>query len=228
MKYKDKSLRGNKAKIRSATRTKAIDARIERASEDYQTAYAALVSLGPALKQAEWQQHLNVLKPGDARGRPNSLFGDEERQKGGGGRKKARLDPEEAARWVALRAEGKMPMSWIWLSQGADGEEGDIVDNESDITCRMGEERARGMRYGEEVDLGEEEMRRVPDFLDRVGSAGGRGDHGRPVGLVQLQWADVEGFLELARAEYASMTPDDGEEEEDADEEVPDSGWLSE
>jgi hypothetical protein len=131
-KYKDKSLRGNKAKTRSATRTKAIDARIERASEDYRTAYAALVSLGAALQQVEWQQHLKVLKPGDARGRPNSLFGDEERQKGGGGRKKARLDPEEAARRVALRAEGKMPMSWIWLSQGADGEEGDVVDNESE------------------------------------------------------------------------------------------------
>jgi hypothetical protein len=79
-KYKDKSLRGNKAKTRSTTRIKAIDAQIERASEDYRTAYAVLVSLGAALKQAEWQQHLKVLKPGDVRGRPNSLFGDEERQ----------------------------------------------------------------------------------------------------------------------------------------------------
>ncbi|KAJ7849162.1 hypothetical protein B0H13DRAFT_1906371 [Mycena leptocephala] len=43
----------------------------------------------------------------------------------------------------------------------------------------------------------------------------------------KLQWADVEGFLELTRAEYASMTPDNDEEEEEADEEGPDSGWLS-
>ncbi|KAJ7810115.1 hypothetical protein B0H13DRAFT_2248680 [Mycena leptocephala] len=252
-KYKDKSLRGNKAKTRSATRTKAIDARIERASEDYRSAYAALVSLGVTLKQTEWQQHLKLLKPGDARGRPSSLFGDEERQKGGGGRKKARLDPEEAARRAALRAEGKMPMSWIWLSQGADGEEGDVVDNES-LRVEWAKTRARAMRYGEEVDLGEEEMRRVPDFLDwrsewwrsRVGlraalqpeealreghSAYAHKQAGIMEGLsasFRLQWADVEGFLELARAEYASMTPDDGEEEEDADEEGPDSGWLSE
>ncbi|KAJ7880130.1 hypothetical protein B0H13DRAFT_2542393 [Mycena leptocephala] len=237
-KYKDKSLRGNKAKTRSATRTKAIDARIERASEDYRSAYAALVSLGVTLKQTEWQQHLKLLKPGDARGRPSSLFGDEERQK---------------ARRAALRAEGKMPMSWIWLSQGADGEEGDVVDNES-LRVEWAKTRARAMRYGEEVDLGEEEMRRVPDFLDwrsewwrsRVGlratlqpeealreghSAYAHKQAGIMEGLsasFRLQWADVEGFLELARAEYASMTPDDGEEEEDADEEGPDSGWLSE
>jgi hypothetical protein len=34
-KYKDKSLPSNKAKTRSATRTKAIDARIEKVSEEY-------------------------------------------------------------------------------------------------------------------------------------------------------------------------------------------------
>ncbi|KAJ7871110.1 hypothetical protein B0H13DRAFT_1895895 [Mycena leptocephala] len=268
-KYKDKSLRGNKAKTRSATRMKAIDARIERASEEYCTAYAALVSLGAALKQTEWQQHLKVLKPGDARGWPSSLFGDEERQKGGGRRKKA-MDPEEVARRAALRVEGKMAMSWIWLSQGADGKEGTLSTmrvsaSYTHYACRVlidcpalrvewAKTRARGMRYGEEVDLGEEEMRRVLDFLDRRGEwwrsrvalrvalqpeAALREGHSAYAhkqadimeGLsasFRLQWADVEGFLELARAEYASMTPDDDEEEEEADEEGPDSGWLSE
>jgi hypothetical protein len=45
--------------------------------------------------------------------------------------------------------------------------------------------------------------------------------------LFRLQWADVEGFLELVHIEYASMTPDNGEEDKDTDEEGPDSGWLS-
>ncbi|KAJ7836845.1 hypothetical protein B0H13DRAFT_1651891 [Mycena leptocephala] len=225
-KYKDKSLRGNKAKTRSATRTKAIDARIEWASEEYRTAYAALVSLGAALKETEWQQHLKVLKPGDVR---------------------------EAARRAALQAEGKMAMSWIWLSQGADGEEEDIVHNEA-LRVEWAKTRARSMRYTEEVDLGEEEMRRVPDFLDRRGEwwrlrvglraalqpeealreghsayAHKQADimEGLSASFGQ-QWADVEGFLELARAEYASMTPDDDEEDAEADEEGPDSGWLSE
>ncbi|KAJ7920511.1 hypothetical protein B0H13DRAFT_1605382 [Mycena leptocephala] len=227
-KYKDKSLHGNKAKTRSATRTKAIDARIARASEDYQTAYAALVSLGAALKQME--------------------------------PKKSRLDPEEAARRAALQAESKMAMSWIWLSQGADGEEGDVVDNESKINVppvlhvEWAKTRARAMRYTEEVDLGEEEMRCVPDFLDRRGewwrsraglraamqpeealheghSAYAHKQAAIMEGLLasfRWQWADIEGFLELARAEYASMTPNDGGDEEEADEEVPDAGWLSE
>jgi hypothetical protein len=110
------------------------------------------------------------------------------------------------------------------------------------------------MRYTEEVDLGEEEMRRVPDFLDRRGewwrlrvglraalqpeealheghSAYAHKQADIMEGLLasfRQQWADVEGFLELTHAEYASMTPDDDEEDAEADEEGPDSGWLSE
>ncbi|KAJ7918356.1 hypothetical protein B0H13DRAFT_1869536 [Mycena leptocephala] len=226
-KYKDKSLHGNKAKTRSATRTKAIDVRIERASEEYRTAYAALVSLGATLRETEWQQHLKVLKPGDVRDQPSSLFGDEERQKGGG-RQKKQMDPEEAARWATLQAEGKMAMSWIWLSQGTDGKEEDVVHNKA-LCIEWAKTRARSMHYTEKVDLGEEEMRCVPDFLNRcrewwrsrVGLRAAlqpeealREGHSTYAhkqaeimeglsALFRQQWADVERFLELAHAEYA-------------------------
>ncbi|KAJ7938922.1 hypothetical protein B0H13DRAFT_1851094 [Mycena leptocephala] len=218
-KYKDKSLCGNKAKTRSATRTKAIDARIERASEEYRTAYAVLVSLGAVLKETEWQQHLKVPKPGDVRGRPNPLFGDEERQRGGGRQKKA-MDPEEAARRAALQAEGKMAMSWIWLSQGADGEEEDIVHNEDFLNWRGEWWR---LRVGLRAALQPEEALREghsayahkqAEIMEGLSAS------------FKRQWADVEGFLELARAEHASMTLDDDEEDAEADEEGPDSSLI--
>ncbi|KAJ7839774.1 hypothetical protein B0H13DRAFT_2417357 [Mycena leptocephala] len=128
---------------------KAIDARIQRAAEQYRAARAAL--------------HLHVLKEEHIRSRPGSLFGDEERRRG---RKTARLDPVQEAERAARRAEEKMPMSWIWLAQ-AGSEPAAVVHNE-DAALRLewAKTRARAMRYAEEVDLLQEEMRRVVQFMD--------------------------------------------------------------
>ncbi|KAJ7814729.1 hypothetical protein B0H13DRAFT_2218818, partial [Mycena leptocephala] len=68
-KFKDRAVRGMRGNTRSATRIKAIDARIQRAAEQYRAARAALVSLsstldriGTDLDHADWKQHLHVLK----------------------------------------------------------------------------------------------------------------------------------------------------------------------
>jgi hypothetical protein len=114
--------------------------------------------------------------------------------------------------------------------------------------------RARAMRYREEVDLLEEEMRRVLQFLRwraewwrqlsplradvQTEPALREGHtayaerqakifeklHDRFQGL----WKDVPRFLEGARATYATMEPDEDDVDPDSDEEGQPAGWLSE
>jgi hypothetical protein len=142
-KYMDKSLNGVRAKTRSATRTKAIGARLTHAEDEYRVARTALVSLGAMLKLDEWQQHLLVLNADDVRPRPSKAFGDEERQKGGK-RKKQKLDAEALAREAERKAEEKRPMSWIWISQVASGEATDAVHNECKLLNCLASCRANG------------------------------------------------------------------------------------
>ncbi|KAJ6605141.1 hypothetical protein B0H10DRAFT_607302 [Mycena sp. CBHHK59/15] len=110
------------------------------------------------------------------------------------------------------------------------------------------------MRYAEEVELLEEEMRRVRQFLDwragwwrslvglrsamqpdaalREGHAAYAGKQaGYMAGLsarFTKMWEDVPRFLEGAHATYATMCADDGDDEEEEQEErEAESGWLS-
>ncbi|KAJ6466504.1 hypothetical protein DFH09DRAFT_1485378 [Mycena vulgaris] len=170
-KYKDKSLHGVKAKTRSGTRINGINARIEHAAAEYRAARLALSSLGTILQRDEWKQQLRALKAEDIRARPYALFGDEERQRGGKRKKgkRPRLDPEAEAERARQRAEDKRPLSWIWISQAQAGSGGpeDMVQNEAPaLRIEWAKTRARAMRYAEEVDLLEEEMRRVVQFMD--------------------------------------------------------------
>ncbi|KAJ7886289.1 hypothetical protein B0H13DRAFT_2342938 [Mycena leptocephala] len=241
-KFKDRAVRGVRGNTRSATRIKAIDARIQRAAEQYRAARAALVSLsstldriGTDLNHADWKQHLHVLKEEHIRSRPGSLFGDEERRRG---RKSARLDPVQEAERAARRAEEKMPMSWIWLAQ-AGSEPAAVVHNEA-LRLEWAKTRARAMRYSEEVDLLQEEMRRVVQFMDwrrdrwrslvglrahRQHDAALREGHSAYAlkqawymdGLstrFQTLWKDVPAFLQQASTLFHSPEDDIDEQEE--------------
>ncbi|KAJ7161709.1 hypothetical protein C8R46DRAFT_1284049 [Mycena filopes] len=230
--YHDAAVHGVKGKTRSATtrKIKALDARIHRAEQEYRAAYSALVSLqvGGLLKRTEWQQHLKVLKAEDVRPRPQQLFGDEERQRGGMRKKKARLDPDAEAR----RAQQKAPMSWIWISQAGAGDDVDVVDNEP-LRVEWAKTRAKAMRYREEVDLVEEEMRRVGQFTEQWRGLIGLRDVGTDEALQEGHrayahkqagytgaiaarfrklWQDIPRFLSSAREAYTSMdTEEEGE-----------------
>ncbi|KAF7349654.1 CxC2 domain-containing protein [Mycena sanguinolenta] len=216
------------------TRIEAIQARIDSAAADYRAARAALVKLSVWVKRPGWMDYLKVLEAKDVRGRPRAMFGDEERRKGGKGKKRARLEAEaEDPARAAEREREQDGMLWIWLSEGQTGTQEDVV-NSDPLRIEWARTRARAMRYREEVDLLEEEMRRVLQFLDwraewwmsRVGlrsadqpdpamqegytayarkqAAYMRGMRGR----FAQQWKDVPHFLELSRAEYATMEAD--------------------
>ncbi|KAJ7753029.1 hypothetical protein B0H14DRAFT_3096752 [Mycena olivaceomarginata] len=209
--YQD-GVQGTKAKLRSGSRTDAIQLRIDCTAEEYRAVRAALVKLGAILRRTEWQQHLPPLLAEDVRGRPRTTFGDPERQRGGKKRKTAQppaVGPEDAQA-AQMQAEAKKAMLWIWT-------------------------RAKAIRYAEEIDLVEEEMRRVLHFLRwqrdwwyaraelrmqvDVGLHEGQAAYARKQagymhGLrerFKKSWRCVPQELSMAREEYATMTPDDND-----------------
>ncbi|KAJ7355180.1 hypothetical protein DFH08DRAFT_690485, partial [Mycena albidolilacea] len=216
--YRD-SVHGVSAKTRSGKRTAAIKARIDTAAEEYRVAHAALVQLGAVLKRDEWRARLKALTPFDVRGKPKA---------------------------VEKQAQDKLAMSWIWVMEGSTSAEGDVVLNEA-LRIEWAKTRAKAMRYAEEVDLLEEEMRRVLQFLDwrakwwrgKVGlraeqqlealreghAAYAHKQAGYMDGLrmrFEEEWSSVATLIEGARKRYAEMVADDGAaagEEEDEDEE---------
>ncbi|KAJ6479437.1 hypothetical protein C8R47DRAFT_1218996 [Mycena vitilis] len=248
-KYRDAALRGVRAKTRSTTRVEGINARIDRAADEYRAARAALVSLGALLSRTDWEGQFRVLKADDVRPRPHALFGDEERQKGHKKAKRPRLDQGEAAEHAEMAVQDKRPLSWIWISQATAGDETDLVDNEA-LRVEWAKTRARAMRYSEEVDLLEEEMRRVVVFLDWRAAwwrsllglrtamqpdAALQEGHAAYVhkqagymsGLAdrfRKLWASVPEYLVMARAHYATLVPDEDEEREMASETA--GEWL--
>ncbi|KAK7005562.1 CxC2 domain-containing protein [Favolaschia claudopus] len=216
-----------RAKTRSATRAKEIDERIVTdAADEYRAAHAALVSLGALLKRSEWQKDFKPLRQEDIRGRPSAVFGDDERRGG---------DPVNEPWRAQQRTEAKMPMSWIWLSEGSTGDEKDVVHNEA-LRIEWAKTRAKAMRYAEEVDLLEEEMRRVLQYLAwrtswwkslvglRADKQGIEVEEGHAAyahkqasymegirARFEAQWGGVGMLLDQARTLYASMSADDGD-----------------
>ncbi|KAJ7016310.1 hypothetical protein C8F04DRAFT_1281905 [Mycena alexandri] len=157
-KHKDAYVRGVKANTRAQTRIEGVEDRTRRSAERYRAAYRALVALGKHLKRTEWEADLRPLLPEDVRGMPRALFQDPERKKllmkkGTADRKKAKERGTEA----------KARMSWIWRSPGVEEtEEGGM--NEA-LRIEWAKTRARFLRQREQLDLLEEEMRRILQFL---------------------------------------------------------------
>ncbi|KAJ7018432.1 hypothetical protein C8F04DRAFT_1277733 [Mycena alexandri] len=156
-KYKDRFARGVKANSRSQTKIEGVEERTRRSAERYRAAWRVLKALGRQLKQSGWETVLQPLMPEDVRGMPQALFQDPER-------KKLLMKKGSAARQKAQQAgaEAKARMSWIWRSPGLEEEEGEM--NEA-LRIEWAKTRARFLRQSEQLDLLEEEMRRILQFL---------------------------------------------------------------
>ncbi|KAJ6562892.1 hypothetical protein DFH09DRAFT_920722, partial [Mycena vulgaris] len=141
-KYKDKNKRGVRTNMRSKDKIDALNEQIRRDAEKYRAARLALVSLGKSLEENAWEVTLKELKDEDVRGRPRKTIGDETRQKA-----------------------TKLPLSWIWVVQTKGAVQGEKQATNEALRIEWAKVRARSMRWSEEVDLLEEEMRRIVQFL---------------------------------------------------------------
>lgn len=108
---------GVKRKTRAQGSIEGMTDQIHRAAEQYRGARRAIVTLGRVLEVFEWQVALKPLLEDDVRGIPKAHFGDPERQ---AGRKKGKGKRSSKRRKVKHQG-----LSWIWLTPGARGDEGE-------------------------------------------------------------------------------------------------------
>ncbi|KAJ7078760.1 hypothetical protein C8R43DRAFT_1143354 [Mycena crocata] len=145
--------RGVRSNMRSKQKIDTLADRIRRAAAQYRAACLALVSLGRVLDEHGWEGTLKELKDEDIRTRPRSTFADPERQRGVRGSAAA-----IKRRKLGRKRRVVRPLSWIWISQSKAHKAGEPqAMNEG--------ARTRQMCWREEVDLLEEEMRRIQEFM---------------------------------------------------------------
>ncbi|KAJ7854749.1 hypothetical protein B0H14DRAFT_3085502 [Mycena olivaceomarginata] len=162
-KYKDEFQHGVAAITRGKTSIAQVDERIRRIAAQYRAARAALVSLGPVLNETDWKLQLHVLAPDDVRQRPRATFSDPKHKS-----RLKRKRGETLAHAAAERRKKKdeeRQASWIWRS-ALTAEEGSEPGMAEALRIEWAKTRARAWRWTEEVDLVEEEMRRVLAFLN--------------------------------------------------------------
>ncbi|KAJ7760147.1 hypothetical protein DFH07DRAFT_867895 [Mycena maculata] len=150
-KGKDTRSRGVAANTRAGHKIAALNNQIERGAAQYRVGRAALVTLGGVLKRTEWEWTLLELKEDDVRGLPRATFSDPERRK------------KNQNKMVKLQVP-ECPLSWIWINRGEKWEPGDTAALNEAVRIEWAKTRARAMRWREEVDLLEEEMRRIVVF----------------------------------------------------------------
>ncbi|KAJ7198691.1 hypothetical protein C8J57DRAFT_1104953, partial [Mycena rebaudengoi] len=162
-KLKDNNARGVAANTRAKDKIDAINDKIRRLANGYRIARTALVVLGGALKRREWELLLKPLLEEDVRGLPRATFADPDRQRG------AKLSKAAAGKHrtkkAKLAAKKARALSWIWLAETQVVGEGESPEMNEALRIEWAKARARCMRWREEVDLLEEEMQRILQFL---------------------------------------------------------------
>ncbi|KAF8162258.1 hypothetical protein K438DRAFT_1985192 [Mycena galopus ATCC 62051] len=169
-KLKDTHSQGMRANMRSSDKIAALNDQTKQAARGYRAARSALVGLGKEVKRDELECTLQPLAEDGVRGLPQSWFHDPERKKKGKKRQKVKRQ--------------ERPVSWIWAPTGERWDPADdvamnegmytfctgwsqpeLISRTNQLCVSNGRRRARAMRWAEEVDLLEEEMRCIGEFL---------------------------------------------------------------
>jgi hypothetical protein len=161
-KAQEGELSGVAGKTRAKTAIQVLDERIRRDADDYRAARRAMAALAASLKESRWTMILKPLLPEDVRGMPRALFHDAE------AKKKKRKRGDDAAPPPAPKE-----MSWIWrtgllsaTANAASSKEAELAATHEGLRVEWAKTRAKANRWAEEVDLLEEEMRRILVFLE--------------------------------------------------------------
>ncbi|KAG1719064.1 hypothetical protein EDB19DRAFT_1582539, partial [Suillus lakei] len=129
------------ANTRVSTVLNKVEQTMKTAVARYRRAWSAVKTLSVVLGKPNWEVELPELRPVDIRGMAEGETG---------------------------QSEGTPTLSWIWKTRGVAGlgEDGEAVLSEG-LRIEWCKSRARANRWGEdsEVELLQEEMRHVADFL---------------------------------------------------------------
>jgi hypothetical protein len=158
--WKDDFACGVAASTRAKTSIKLLDERLRRTAQKYRVTCAALAVLGPRLNETEWKTQLRPLSHDDVRQRPRATFADANHRL----RTKKRKTQEEIEVEARRKELDERPASWIWLTLLSEEEDAETGMTEA-LRIEWTRTQVRAWRWTEEVDLLEEEMRQVLEFL---------------------------------------------------------------
>ena len=136
-KHQNVSGTGGRANTRIRTLYDKFQGRIRLAATRYRAAYSALLILDP---DGSWNTQLRVLLDDDIRGPGQDTDGE-------------------------VLGEGRREHSWIWLVGSNADSQTDESETQDAMRVEWGKTQARAQRWTEEVQLLQEEMRRVLEFL---------------------------------------------------------------
>ncbi|KAG1907212.1 uncharacterized protein F5891DRAFT_1181507 [Suillus fuscotomentosus] len=138
-KFKDTHIRGQRANTCASAIIDKVESNVSVAAARYRRAWSALKRLSPALSCTMWKEEFPKLENDDIRGMSQGKPG---------------------------QSSGNCTLSWIWKARGiaSDAPEGETVLNES-LRIEWCKSCARATCWVEEVQLLEEEMRRVAAYL---------------------------------------------------------------
>ncbi|KAF7303364.1 CxC2 domain-containing protein [Mycena indigotica] len=162
-KAKDKHASGVAGHTRAAKGIQAVDERIRRVADEYRRMRLAMGNLKDIVGDDKWMRVLKDLKPADVRAMPRALFSDPDRRK-------RRREDDEAPKemsWIWRMGIGSLPTELAIDSLSATAalsEEAAIAATNESLRVEWAKARARAKRWAEEVELLEEEMRRVLEF----------------------------------------------------------------
>ncbi|KAJ7457415.1 hypothetical protein FB451DRAFT_1341923 [Mycena latifolia] len=223
--FKERNTSGVAGGTRANTSIQVLNERIRHMADGYRTAHRALASLAPRLKETKRALVLKELKADDVRGMPRAHFHDLEQKKKKKKRRTEVAEPKE--------------MSWIWrtglntvTTQVSSSEEAARKATDEDLRVEWAKTRARSRQWTEEVDLLEEEMRRVLVFLEWKAGWWRLLKPGRPTvvdPVLQCQaviqddmkarfektWQDMPCWIEMAREGVAAIRTDDEDEDDE-------------
>ncbi|KAG6847867.1 hypothetical protein H0H93_005344 [Arthromyces matolae] len=139
-KHKDRYASGVKANTRSNTAISRATEMVKEGSRKYRIAREALATLAQTGIEipVDWASNLRPLRDEDCRKLSEGLVGD---------------------------TEGRRTVSWIWFHFPAAAEAAEDPRLNDALRIEWCRSRARSMRWTEEVELLQEEMRRIRQFL---------------------------------------------------------------
>ncbi|KAJ7797391.1 hypothetical protein B0H14DRAFT_3093166 [Mycena olivaceomarginata] len=146
-KYKDRFERSTGPNTRAKTSINNVNECLRQAAADY--------------RETEWKKQLRVLAQDDICQRPHTTFSDPQHKQRK--KKRKRGNPALWAVEMQQKRDEERPASWIWRSQLSAEEEEEGLGEA--LRIEWAKTRARAYRWTEEVDLAEEEMCRISEFL---------------------------------------------------------------
>ncbi|KAF8194573.1 hypothetical protein BJ912DRAFT_1030927 [Pholiota molesta] len=173
--------RGQRANTRSQGLVDRIQTELRRAATRYRKARAAIELLAKPLGKIAWDKDLLPLKDEDIQS----------------------LSPDDQE-----ASEGHRTVSWIWMHAVGDGERSADDRLHESLRIEWCKSRARRDRWVEEVQLIQEERRRILEFLDYRANEWlqrAQGDHSWMLPGVQLDQIAINGRLAYARRQASQF-----------------------